>query len=123
MKGFHVPSFLIDPVPVQGGIAGDQIVDAGRTIVVCEDVFDEQERKPYAFQIDCDRLHRFQFQRVHSPVPSLLLGFRTQRHVAVAVERHHELLLEGEVANMHGLGGSKPDVIEHLSERNPVFYG
>ena len=126
MRGFHVPSFLIDcgtPVPVEGGITGDQRWDACRTVLVGEDLFDEQKRKRDAFQIHRDRFHRLQVQCVHSLVTPLLVGIHTQRHVAIAFDWHDELRLECEVDKMHVFRRSIPDLIEHLSARNLVFHG
>jgi hypothetical protein len=55
-------------------------------VLVCEDLFDEKERKRDAFQIHRDRFHRLQFQCVHSLVTPLLFGIHTQRHFAIAFE-------------------------------------
>lgn len=126
MIGFHVPSCLIDcgnPVPIRGDIAGHQIVDAGRTILGCEAVCDAQEWNGHTFHVTGDRVHRFQFQRVHSLLPSLLLGFHTQSHCAIACEWQNDLLVEGAFDNFHSFSSSKPAVIEHISERNLVFHG
>ena len=86
-------------------------------------MFDEQERKLHTFSIHRDRLHRFQRRRVRSLATSLLLGVHAQRRFADAFERHDELLFEGEVDRIHVFGGSEPDVIERIVERNSVFDG
>lgn len=41
----------------------------------------------------------------------------------IAFEWHNELLFEGELHKVHVFGRGKPDVIERIFERNPVFHG
>lgn len=112
VRGFHVPSFVIDgghPVTIHGGLAGDQIVNACRTLFVGEDSFEEQQRKSHPLQIHPDRFHRFPLRRVHSRITSLPLGFLTQGHFAIGFQPSDELLSEGEFDKIHVFRRCIPD--------------
>jgi hypothetical protein len=110
------------PVTVSGGVTGDQIWDACRTVLVGEALCDAKKRKRDAFHIHRDRFHRLQVQGVHSLVPPLRCGVHTQRHGAIAVAWHDDLLREGACDTMHVFRSSIPDIMEHLSAQNLVVH-
>ena len=75
----------------QGGITGDQIAHTTAAIFVCEDLFDQDERKVHSFEIDFPCGLRFQLQSVHSAIAALLLVGLTQGDLAIGFQRTNKV--------------------------------
>ena len=126
MITFHSPPFVIDRghvVEGQGGITGDQIANAVPAIFVCEDLFDQHERKVDAFQIDFPRGLRFQLQGVHSDIPALLLVGLAQSDFAIGFQGTNKVAMLVLFDEHHGVCRGEPHIEEDKAKRNAVAHG
>jgi hypothetical protein len=74
-----------------------------------------------SFQINGLDCAFWYFQLFDPLVPTLGLVIFGQGHIAVALECHDEIFLQVQLHKAHVLRRSKPDVSEHIFERNLVL--
>jgi hypothetical protein len=119
MIRFHMPSFAIasgDAVVSEFEVAGDQIEDTDAAIFVCEDLLDQLEREIYALQIDCHGRSRFQSQFIDTHILTLLMPLKAQGDLAISLQGHDEIALEGVLDELHIICRGIPDIIDHIVE-------
>ena len=125
MITFHSPPFVIGRghvVKRQGGITGDQIANADTAIFVCEDLFDQHERKVDSFEIDFPRGLRFQLQGVHSDIAALLLVGLTQGDFAIGFQGTNKVAVLLLFDKDHGFCRGKPHIEEDKAKGNAIAH-
>ena len=123
--GFHVPSFAIDcgdTVVSKFEVTGDQIESTGAAISVYEDLLDQMKGKIHPLQINGRDGILLQDQRIDTYILTILFIIQAQGHLAIGLQRHDEITLKLMFDKHHVLGGSKPDIIQHITEGNLVAH-
>ena len=125
MITFHSPPFVIgrgQSVERQGGFTGDQIANTATTVFVREDLLGQHEGKVDSFEIDFPRSLRFQFQRVHSRIVSLLFVSFTQGDFAIGFQGTNKVALLLSFDKDHIFRRGEPHIEEHKAKGQAIAH-
>ena len=93
----HLPPFLVEVhhlVAVECPVARHQTQHALAVVFVRKDLLDQEQREAHLFQIDFLRSAVSECQRLDCLKAPALLVLPGKSHIAVGLQRHHEVLVQ-----------------------------
>lgn len=99
-----------------------QVAHARRTVVVCEDLFDQKHRKRHLFKPNLTGRVCGSIEGTDCHVLTMLFGGFAHGDLAVVLERHDELLVEVTFDVLHIVGGGVPQIVEHVLKRHLIMH-
>ena len=104
----------------EGCITGDKVEDTHRTVFVCEELLDKEQRKLDSWQVDGSRGGVLELQRLNWHVPSSAFISTGKRNGAVSLQWHDKMPLEGGLDEGHVLRRGVPNIGDNISKLQAV---